>query len=201
MHSSVSVVGDRAPLIELNTACLERLRNVAGAAGDAPHPLVRNLRTEWAQLREPAQGRLASLPFTLLDADLRMVLEAAHRPLGVQDAAPRLGYSCFDRASGQALLRRVLFYGWHLARAQPRTARLVLGCDGATVTLLAASSLEKLDLAAEMHGQDLGVRWVHDTEFWTRLLREARAPAAAAFEEAALHAIRRVAADALRPQR
>jgi hypothetical protein len=201
MQPSVSVVGDRAPLVELNTACLERLRSAATAAGEAHHPLVRNLRAEWAGLREPALSRLASLPFTLLDGDLRAVLESASRPLGVQDAAPRSGHACFDRATGQALLRRVLFYGWHLARAQPRTARLALGCDGTTVALLAASSLATLDLAAEVHGHDLGVRWVHDTEFWSRLLQLARAPAAAAFDEAALHAIRRVAAGALQPQR
>jgi hypothetical protein len=197
-----ALVTERAPLAELNHDCLLALRSLASESAPraGQQALLVGLRAEWLALDAAALERLAAAPFTWLDGGLRTApawLLAA--PLGVRDATALAEMSCFPPQVGRVLMRRLLAYGWHIARAQPRLARLMLGCDGAAIAVLAECSLARLDAMADARGQELTVRWLGHTEYWRRLLTAAASGSEQQLNDRIQNAVRRVAADALRP--
>lgn len=202
MTITAALVAERAPLIELNQDCLLALRAAARVTEPvaAHHRFMQALAAEWTALDDRALARLAGAPFTLLDGGLRTIsswIDGA--PLGVRDGGQLSDGACFAPATGRILLRRLLAFGWHVARIQPRLARLLLGCDGPAVAALADCSLAQLDAQAEARGHELSVRWVGHTEYWRKLLATASAAAEPQLNEQLQNALRRVAADALRP--
>jgi hypothetical protein len=196
-----ALVTERAPLVELNRDCLLALRSLASAepVATSGHPLVAELRAEWLALEAAALEQLSRAPFTLLDGGLRAAaVWLVAQPLGVRDSISYGATACFAPEVGRGLLRRLLAYGWHVARAQPRLARLLLGSDGAAVAALADCSLARLDALADARGHELSVRWSAHTEYWRRLLAAAGSGSEQKLNERLQNAVRRVAADALR---
>jgi hypothetical protein len=190
---------DPAPLTELNAECLGLLSERAAAAGGAAlPPLLAALRTEWIELPAHAARRLAAAPFSLFDAGLGFAprwLEL--RGGGVHDASHRAGTPYFDSSDARSLSRRMLVYGWHLARSRPRAACLVFGATISAVESLAACSLAALEAAAERNAETLRPRWSNQIGFWRELLSTASAAADNRLHELMLGGIQRLAADTL----
>lgn len=191
---------DPAPLAELNAECLGLLAMRACDSGDfaALPALLTDLRELWAGLPSQAVRRLAAAPFSLFDAGFAtspgwLDLRAA----GVRELPMRDGPTFFDPASARSLTRRMLVYGWHLARSRPRAACLVFGATLPAIETLAASSLATLEAAAERNGDGLRPRWPQQHTFWRELLLSASAGADQRLHELLLGGVQRLAADTL----
>lgn len=191
---------DPAPLAELNAECLGLLALRAAAeppAVDAP-PLLGVLRAQWTDLQTHAVKRLSVAPFSLFDAGFAGAprwLEVHTR--GVNDQSQPAFEAFFESAAARSLTRRMLVYGWHLARSRPRAACLVFGITQASVDALAACSLATLEVAAERNAQLLRPRWPNQLTFWRELLAAASAKADARLHELLLGGIQRLAAETL----
>ena len=192
---------DPAPLAELNSECLGLLASRAAqeqGAGpvDLP-PLLSDLRETWADLPAQAVRRLSAAPFSLFDAGFASSprwLEL--RSSGVHDQT-RAAPAFFEPAAARSITRRMLVYGWHLARSRPRAACLVFGATLPAVESLAACSLAALDAAADRNGHALRPRWSSQPAFWRELLSAASAGADQRLHELLLGGVQRLAAETL----
>lgn len=194
---------DPAPLAELNAECLGLLALRAGDSGDsgAMPGLLGELRDLWADLPNLAVRRLAAAPFSLFDAGFASSpgwLES--RTPGVCDLARCIEPVYFQPAAARSITRRMLVYGWHLARSRPRAACLVFGATLPAVESLAACSLSALEAAAERNGDALRPRWQQQHAFWRELLTAASSGADQRLHELLLGGVQRLAADTLAAQ-
>jgi len=191
---------DPAPLAELNAECLGLLamRAAEGAGAVPAPPLLSVLREQWAALPSQAVRRLSAAPFSLFDAGFAAAprwLELRAR--GVHDQSQRGDSGFFEIAAARSITRRMLVYGWHLARSRPRAACLVFGSTIAAVESLAACSLAALEAAAERNADALRPRWPNQLGFWRKLLAASSAGADARLHELMLGGIQRLAAETL----
>jgi hypothetical protein len=170
-----------APIAEINERMLERLRDAALADAANRPPLVAQLQSEWSALDVQAQRRLAHCPYLLLDAgfgDTRRwpyggspaVHESAAEPL---PCGQGVGY--LANPEWRALVRRTLVLGWHLARASPICARVLLGMSPGTAERIGATALSELDMLAEQGARWIAPRWEAQPAVWRQLLRASRA--------------------------
>jgi hypothetical protein len=191
---------DPGPLAELNRECLGLLvmRVADGACGAVLPPLLANLRDHWADMPSHALRRLSGAPFSLFDAGFALAprwLEL--RSSGVHDASNRCAPTYFETGMARSITRRMLVYGWHLARSRPRAACLVFGATIAAVESLAACSLAALEAAAERNADTLRPRWANQVGFWRAMLSTASAGADKRLHELLLGGIQRLAAETL----
>jgi len=189
---------DPAPLAELNAECLGLLAERAAEPGPGLPPLLSGLRELWAELPAHAVKRLAAAPFSLFDAGFAASprwLEL--RGSGVHESPQPAGPAFFDPAAARGITRRMLVYGWHLARSRPRAACLVFGATLPAVESLAACSLSALEAAAERSGDFLRPRWAQQETFWRELLVAAASGADQRLHELLLGGVQRLAADTL----
>jgi hypothetical protein len=115
----------------------------------------------------------------------------------VHDQQRRSEPRYFESAAARSITRRMLVYGWHLARSRPRAACLVFGATIGAVESLAACSLAALEAAAERNADALRPRWSNQVGFWRALLATASAGADSRLHELLLGGIQRLAADTL----
>ena len=191
---------DPAPLAELNAECLGLLvlQSTEAECTAALPPLLVTLADQWAALSSLAVRRLSAAPFMLLDAGLALAprwLELRAR--GVHEDGQRAEAGFFQPAAARSITRRMLVYGWHLARSRPRAACLVFGTTIATVEALAACSLAALEAAAERNAEALRPRWSHQSGFWRDLVSASSAGADKRLQELLLGGIQRLAAETL----
>jgi hypothetical protein len=191
---------DPAPLTELNAECLGLLvmRAAESQSPDSLPPLLATLHEQWAAMSAHAVRRLAAAPFTLFDADLGLAprwLELRAR--GVHDQMDRGAPGYFEVAAARSITRRMLVYGWHLARSRPRAACLVFGSTLPVVESLAACSLAALEAAADRNADALRPRWAHQPGFWRELLAASSVGTDTRLSELLLGGIQRLAADTL----
>jgi hypothetical protein len=73
-------------------------------------------------------------------------------------------------------VRRTLLLGWHLARAHPLAARVLLGMSPVTAGCIAGSRLTDLDELAEQGPGRVAPRWERQPQVWRQLLRASHAP-------------------------
>jgi hypothetical protein len=191
---------DPAPLAELNAECLGLLaaRAAEGAGNAGTPPLICELRLEWAELSAQAVRRLAAAPFNLFDVGLchapRWVESRTHE---VHDQPQWIASPFFEPVAARSISRRMLVYGWHLARSRPRAACLVFGAPLAAVESLAACSLASLEVVAERNFRALRPRWPAQVSFWRELLGAASAAADTRLHELLLGGVQRLAAETL----
>jgi hypothetical protein len=191
---------DPAPLAELNAECLALLATRAAElspAEPAP-PLLVALRDSWAMLSSQAVRRLSAAPFVLFDAGLASAprwLEL--RANGVHDRSHCAEPVFFEIAAARSITRRMLVYGWHLARSRPRAACLVFGSTISAIESLAACSLSALEAAADRNADGLRPRWANQTAFWQALLSASSVGADTRLHELLLGGIQRLAAETL----
>jgi hypothetical protein len=191
---------DPAPLTELNAECLGLLVLRAGerdGTGSLP-PLLGALTAAWARLPAHAVRRLAAAPYSLFDAGFGGAPRwLEQRGRGVHDQQPRHEARYFDSAAARSITRRMLVYGWHLARSRPRAACLVFGITIPAAEALAACSLTVLEAAAETNAATLRPRWTHQPAFWRALLEASSEHSDGRLQELLLGGIQRLAAETM----
>lgn len=191
---------DPAPLAELNAECLGQLVLRAAendSIASAP-VLLSSLHSQWASLPAHAVRRLSAAPFSLFDAGFASAprwLELRTR--GVHELPQRIEPAFFEPHAARSISRRMLVYGWHLARSRPRAACLVFGSTLAGIESLAACSLSSLEAAADRNAETLRPRWSNQTAFWRELLLAAEAGADRRLHELLLGGVQRLAAETL----
>jgi hypothetical protein len=191
---------DPVPLAELNAECLGLLatRAADGNPADPAPRLLSALRESWATLPAQAVRRLSAAPFSLFDAGFTSAprwLELRTR--GVHDHSQPIEPAYFEIAAARSITRRMLVYGWHLARSRPRAACLVFGVTNTAIESLAACSLTALEAAADRNADALRPRWANQIGFWRELLAASSAGADARLHELLLGGIQRLAAETL----
>jgi hypothetical protein len=189
---------DPAPLAELNSECLGQLVLRASECNAlVPGPaLLSSLRGQWASLPVHAVRRLSAAPFSLFDAGFAAAprwLEVRTR--GVHELPQRVEPGYFPPDMARSITRRMLVYGWHLARSRPRVACLVFGSTIAGIESLAACSLASLEAAADRNAESLRPRWANQTSFWRELLLAASAGTDRRLHELLLGGVQRLAAE------
>ena len=192
---------DPAPLTELNAECLGLLV-MRAAESPVPRCCCRHCLPRCAN---------SGLPCRLM----RCAGWRRHRSPCLTPASvwPRAGWNCahagcttrsdrgepgyFEVAAARSITRRMLVYGWHLARSRPRAACLVFGSTLPVVESLAACSLAALEAAADRNADALRPRWAHQSGFWRELLAASSVGADTRLHELLLGGIQRLAADTL----
>ena len=191
---------DPAPLAELNAECLGHLvmRATVGHSPAAAPPLLTALHAQWTVLSGQSLRRLSVAPFSLFDAGFSSAprwLELKTR--GVNELPQRGEPGYFDPEAARSITRRMLVYGWHLARSRPRAACLVFGSTITAVESLAACSLVALEAAADRNAYSLRPRWSTQLDFWRALLVAASDGADRRLHELLLGGVQRLAAETL----
>lgn len=185
------------PLLEINNQCIDLLCGMADA-GASGMPLLQGLAPLWRVMGQEARRRLASCPYLLVDAGFadesrwRQLVE--HR---VSDQPREWRVACFGGERAQGLARRVLTYGWYLARSHPSVARVALGMSPACVARISALGLRDLDLASEVYPGWIRPRWESQVAVWRQLLTAASSTDEPAMQKAALRGIPLLAAGTL----
>lgn len=189
LSPAASLVWDQAllaPIFEINERMLERLHahacaslavpDLERATGEAPG-LLQALLPDWCGLDPVAQRRLAQCPYLLLDAGFAEPARWQRAAgLAVHEAVPPRREPDFllTDQGWVALRRRTLLLGWHLARAQPLAARVLLGMSPASAECIAATRLTDLEELAEGVGR-MAPRWEGQPQVWRQLLRASHA--------------------------
>jgi len=182
------------PVAEINGFMLEILRATATADGHSSPRLVSGLRELWCELNAPAQQRLASCPYLLLDAGFscRERWERLAPERGVMDGGGARGY--FASPRGVALVRRTLVFAWHLARSNRLTARVLLGMSAECAERIAASALRDLEALAELAPAWVAPRWEQQPAIWRQMIRAALDGRDAHFRQVQLRGVQLLAA-------
>jgi hypothetical protein len=191
---------DPAPLAELNAECLGQLvLRAAQSDTIASAPLLlSSLHAHWASLPAHAVRRLSAAPFSLFDAGFASAARWLEiRTRGVHELPQRGETAFFQPEAARSISRRMLVYGWHLARSRPRAACLVFGSTLAGIESLAACSLSSLEAAADRNAETLRPRWSNQTNFWRELLLAAESGADRRLHELLLGGVQRLAAETL----
>ena len=175
------------PLAELN---LEVLDALAGTAAQ--------LRWPWRVLGEPARQRLAHSPFLLVDAAFaRPELWAALPRVGVHEGLPSSAVPAQRGPLPTPLLRRVLLFAWHLARANRLAARIALGMSAPCAGLVAACRFADLEALAERRPSWIRPRWDDRPDVWQAWLAAAAEESPRALESLQLWGLQMLAAEVL----
>jgi hypothetical protein len=168
--------GSLDSVVEINTQCLEYLGAMASAQQSGP-ALFAGQIAGWRDLPAAARAALASSPYLLADAGFddepRWQMLAQRM---VQDVPAIHVEPAFAGPGADDFIRRVLVFGWHLARANRQLARVVLGMTPACALRVAALRLQDLDWLAEHRPGWVRPRWERQPRIWRHLLLAARDP-------------------------
>jgi len=93
--------------------------------------------------------------------------------------------------------RRVLVYGWHLARSEPSMARLALGMTAECLSQVAALGLHEIDQLCEQYPGWVRPRWETRPDVWRPLLQAVGRPTEATLQRMRLRGIQLLAGAAL----
>lgn len=163
-------------LVSLNLDYLQMLLLEDGA--DFAAEQEPGLQAEWiAELARAPESRLqdiAACSFSLFSASLhhaqlwRRVVEA--------DRAATSRYSAIRSRlpTCSAFLQCVLFYAWHLAQVDRRSARGTLGLNDEVAEILLGLELWQLRRMGLTYPQLLAPRWATNACFWPDLVQYAR---------------------------
>jgi hypothetical protein len=186
------------PLYQLNWDFLTMLTRLpahwrpAPAGHRLPDPVFADLLTMGHERRR----LVARCPFSLFsgrfhdDRHWRDLTAATTPEEGVE---PGLGPD-----SGCGLIefgQLALFYAWHLARANPAAARVVLGMVDRTLDIFRVVALSRLQEIAVVRTDVFSPRWPERTTFWQALLASAGTGEEKASQETRLLGIQMLAAE------
>ncbi|MDR2215037.1 MAG: hypothetical protein LBE59_04255 [Nevskiaceae bacterium] len=193
-----------APLLEMNTQCVESLCAMARRPGLWP-PLVAGASEVWRALTPTARQRLAAVPWLLVDAGFsRGDPWQGMGYDGVRDGPPlpvstRWSGAPFFGEQARDFLRRVLVFSWHLSRTDPQLARIALGISPLTAQHLSRLKLAELDALAERYPDALRPRWENSPGLWRMLLAAARQEDGSRITEASLQGFQLMAGRCVSP--
>lgn len=168
--------GSLDAVAEINLQCLQYLPVMQGVA-------------------EAVRVRLAASPYLLADAGFDD--EPRWRGVGqrmVQDLPAQLAEPVFTGAGSADFIRRVLVFGWHLARANRQLARVVLGMSPVCADRVATLRLHDLDWLAEHRPGWVRPRWERQPRVWRHLLHAAGDAEAGRLTQASLRGLQWLAA-------
>ncbi|MEO8306425.1 MAG: hypothetical protein ABI616_00110 [Pseudomonadota bacterium] len=187
---------------EINAQCLDLLCSTA-AGSLLPLPaLLASHQARWCRLAPAARMQLAASPYLLADAgfdDEQRWLWPGRRM--VRDLRRDLAAPFFVGEHVGDFVRRVLVFGWHLARANRQLARVVLGMTPACAAHVAALQLRDLDWLAQHQPGWVRPRWEKQPHIWGDLLRAADGDDDAQVAQVSLRGLQLLAGGVLAAQR
>jgi hypothetical protein len=171
--SSILAASVLEPLHELNRTWLARLATVppcwsmSAAVSRLPDPVGAGLMS----LSPEQRAEMARCPFSLFTARFNdgayWAGVAGNRQVHEPTSDER-DESAVDGLEGFAGL--ALFFAWHLVRANPSSAKIVLGMPDQTIAAFASLPLSTLQQLGRRPGTLISSRWPHRAWFWLRLL-------------------------------
>jgi hypothetical protein len=192
--------GSLDSVFEINLQCLEYLASMA-QAGAAGCPMLQSRhRSVWRDLSDAQRERLAASPYLLADAAFGD--ESRWHCLSqrmVQDVPARYAEPVFAGPGAEYFVRRVLVFGWHLARANRQLARVVLGMSPASAERVARLRLQDLDWLAQHRPGWVRPRWESQPRIWQHLMLAAREPDGELLTRVSLRGLQLMASSALKP--
>jgi hypothetical protein len=192
--------GSLDAVAEINHQCLEYLAGMS-AQGTASCPaLFTGLGLAWRKMPGTSQARLAASPCLLADAafdDEQRWQGVA--PRMVQDVPTQFAEPVFTGPGASDFIRRVLVFGWHLARANRQLARVALGMPPACAERIGRLRLQDLDWLAQHRPGWVRPRWERQPRVWQHLLLAAREPDGDLLTQVSLRGLQLMAAGVLPP--
>lgn len=149
-------------------------------------------------LSAAARAQLAASPYLLADAGFDD--ESRWQPLEqrmVHDLSPQHADAVFVGPGSGDFIRRVLVFGWHLARANRQLARVVLGMSPGCAARLSVLRLQDLDWLAQNRPGWVRPRWERQPRIWRHLLLAARDPDRERLTQVSLRGLQLMAANVL----
>lgn len=175
------------PLAELNFEVLDALLGVGSTLG-----------WRWRALGDEARVRLARCPFLLVDlGGAQPQRWSSLTRVGVHEAQPVSALLAQRGPLPTPLLRRVLLFAWHLARANRLAARITLGMGAPCAALVAACRFADLEALAESRPAWILPRWHDRTEIWQGWLAAAAEESPRGLENLQLWGMQMLAADVI----
>ena len=171
--SSILAASVLEPLHELNRSWLALLAmgphcwSMRGADSRLPDPVGAGLMS----LSPEQRAEIARCPFSLFTArfnDSAYWLGVAGNRQVHEPTSDDPDQHVVAGLAGFAEL--ALFFAWHLVRANPPSAKIVLGMSDQTIAVFASLQLSSLQQLAHRPGALIASRWPHRTWFWLRLL-------------------------------
>lgn len=156
---------------QLNEHVLELLADVAAEGGGADLPFVSDNRDLWITLGPEARGRMAHLPFAILD--LQFANEAwwsdanTSQVTGPLKTAFSTGLS---PATSERLAQEVLMFAWQMARSDRIAAGILFGMRPSVTATISNLTPGQIRAVASSGCGNLDVRWADDGRFWRELL-------------------------------
>jgi hypothetical protein len=191
--------GSLDSVAEINMQCLEYL---GAMAATAPVPGAGAVhQAGWRDLTAGARAALAASPYLLADAgfDDEPRWQALEQRM-VNDLPLAHTEPAFVGQGAGDFIRRVLVFGWHLARANRQLARVVLGMSPEVATRVAALRLQDLDWLALHRPGWVRPRWEKQPRVWRHLLLAARDPDHGHLTQVSLRGLQLMAANVLGPE-
>ena len=185
---------------EVNERCIEMLVNAARHEQDRPFALVSELRELLRSLDPPMRQRAARLTFLLVDMEFANPdwWHAARNHPSQQMRTP-LWRGCFPRPSAIQLARATLLLAWNSLRADPVTARILLGMAPGVSDLIADLRFDEIDRIAQKRFRHVRPRWDDRPAVWRRLLLAAQAEDEKLMGEFNLHGVQLLVGELLTP--
>jgi len=165
--------GSLDAVAEINRQCLDYLAAMA-AAGPATCPALFAGQPAWGTMPDALRARLASSPYLLVDAAFDDEQRWQCLARMVQDVPVQFADAVFVGPGAEGFVRRVLVFGWHLARANRQLARVVLGMSPGCAERIGALRLQDLDWLAQHRPGWVRPRWERQPRIWQHLLLAAR---------------------------
>ncbi len=136
-------------------------------------PVLVGSASAWRDVPERALEQLATSPGLLVDAYFADELRW-RSPLRVDAVDEPLEVRAFTGRGAEEFIRRVLVLGWHLARADRRLARMVLGMSPSCAEHLSRLRLKDIDWMAQHRAGWVRPRWEQQPRVWRNLLESAK---------------------------
>ncbi len=190
--------GSLDSVAEINTQCLEFMGSMAAAQRPGCPVLFAGQLNGWRDLSAHARAQLAASPYLLADAgfDDESRWQAMEQRM-VQDLPSHQAEPVFTGPGAGDFIRRVLVFGWHLARANRQLARVVMGMSPGSAARIAALRLQDLDWLAQHRPGWVRPRWEKQPRIWRHLLLAARDPDHERLTQVSLRGLQLMAANVL----
>jgi len=192
--------GSLDSVVEINLQCLDFLAAMAATGPSCCPVLFAGHRPAWQAMPAEVRARLAASPYLLADAAFDD--ESRWRCLTsrmVQDVPAHFAEPVFVGGGAADFVRRVLVFGWHLARANRQLARVVLGMTPGCAERLGRLRLQDLDWLAEHRPGWVRPRWERQPRIWQHLLLAAREADGELLTHVSLRGLQLMAAGMLPP--
>lgn len=187
--------GSLDSVVEINHQCLEYLAEMAaGGQNGCARPV--SLLVAWRELSPAVRAQLAASPYLLADAGFddesrwQLLARRMVHDLPLVQLEP-----AFVGAGAGDFIRRVLVFGWHLARANRQLARVVLGMSPGAAVQISSLRLQDLDWLAQHRPGWVRPRWEAQPRIWRHLLLAARDPDRERLTQVSLRGLQLMAAN------